>query len=136
MNRQHGSSSVELVLVTPAMIVMLLFVVFAGRVTQAEGEVEAAARDAARAASMSRSPSAAEAEGSRAAARALRAGDVTCRHLDVAVDTNNFRAGGDVAATVTCVVDFADLALLAVPSSRPLSASFRHPIDTFRGTSS
>lgn len=136
MSRESGSASLELALMTPALIVLLLFVTFAGRVTQARGEVEAAARDAARAASVARSATGAEEDGGAAAGRALAAGGVTCRQLDTHIDTSNFRAGGDVAATVTCTVDFSDLALLAVPATKTISVSFRQPVDAYRGTAS
>lgn len=133
MKRDSGSASLELALMTPALIVLLLFVTFAGRVTQARGQVEAAARDAARAASASSSATAAEADGEDAASRALSAGGVACRELETGVDTTNFHAAGDVTATVTCTIDLSDLALLAVPATKTISANFRHPVDAYRG---
>ncbi len=47
-DRERGSASVELVLMTPVLIVLLLFVVALGRLAAARGEVDAAARDVAR----------------------------------------------------------------------------------------
>ena len=43
--RERGSASVELVLVTPVLIALLLFVVALGRLAGARGEVDAAGAD-------------------------------------------------------------------------------------------
>lgn len=133
MSAERGSASLELTLVTPAIVVLLLFAVGAGRLAQARAEVDAAARDAARAASIARSPEAASAEGISAAQATLEEGGVTCRDLAVAIDTAGFAPGGSVGATVTCTVDLGDLTLLRVPGSRTVSAHFVHPLDTYRG---
>ena len=53
--------TVEFVLVAPLLLVLVLFLVLAGRVVEAHGQVDGAARDAARAASTARSPGAAQA---------------------------------------------------------------------------
>ena len=130
---ERGSATLELVLLTPLLLLMLLFVVFLGRMGQARNDVDRAARDAARAASIARSPLDADAAGRAAAADTLQSGGVSCRQMDVTVDTSRFAAGGDVAATVSCTVDLADVAELTVPGSRTMTASFTEPIDTFRG---
>jgi hypothetical protein len=52
--------TVEFVLLAPLLLVLVLFLVFAGRVVEAHSQVDGAARDAARAASLARSPSAAQ----------------------------------------------------------------------------
>src|SRR5437868_14568837 len=59
--RDRGSVTLELTIFAPALIIMLLFVVAAGRIAQAHQAVEAAARDAARQASIARDPSTARA---------------------------------------------------------------------------
>ena len=57
---QRGSMTVEFVLLAPLLLVLVLFLVLAGRVVEAHGQVDGAARDAARAASIARSPAAAD----------------------------------------------------------------------------
>ena len=47
--------TVEFVLLGPLLLLLLLFLVLAGRVVEAHGQVDGAARDAARAASLARS---------------------------------------------------------------------------------
>jgi TadE-like protein len=52
--------TVEFVLVAPLLLVLMLFLVLAGRAVEAHGQVDGAARDAARAASLARSPAGAQ----------------------------------------------------------------------------
>jgi Flp pilus assembly protein TadG len=53
--------TVEFVILVPLLLGLMLFLVFAGRVVEAHGEADGAARDAARAASIAHSPSDAQA---------------------------------------------------------------------------
>lgn len=133
-HRDAGSASLELVLLTPLLLLLLLFVVLGGRYAQARADVDAAARDAARAGSISREPDSAKTNAIDAARSRLTEGGVTCRTLDVVLDTADFRAGGSVAATVTCTIDLSDLTGLKVPTSRTISATFSEPIDAYRRT--
>jgi Flp pilus assembly protein TadG len=133
MSDERGTAAVELVLLTPALLVLLLFVVCVGRLAQAREDVQAAAQDAARAASIARGPDSATSDGQAAAAQRLRAGGVTCRSLEVRLDTAQFRPGGSVAATVTCTVELGDLGLLRVPASKAITTTFTEPVDTYVG---
>src|SRR5258707_12569202 len=54
--RERGSMSVELVVIAPGLIGLLLLVGAGGRVVEAQGHLDGAARDAARAASLAGSP--------------------------------------------------------------------------------
>jgi len=63
---QRGSMTAEFVLVAPLLLALVLFLVLAGRVVEAHGQVDGAARDAARAASIARSPGAAQAAADQA----------------------------------------------------------------------
>jgi len=133
---ERGSVSIELVLLTPVLLVLLLLVVAGGRLADARGAVDAAARDAARAGTIARSPGDARRDALAAAEARLSAGSVGCRDLTVDVDTSDFRAGGSVAVSVTCSVDLGDLTLLRVPGTRDISTHAVEPVDTFRGTRS
>ena len=57
--RDRGSATVEIVILAPALILVLLFVIAVGRIAGANNTVDAAAFAAARAASISRSAPAA-----------------------------------------------------------------------------
>lgn len=137
MNRRddRGAATTELVLLTPVLIIMLLFVVALGRIASTRQDVDAAARDAARAAANARSPAAARADGTTAAEASLTEQGITCRNLTVNLDTAAFRAGGTVTAAVSCTVDLADLTSLSIPASQTITATFTAPIDQYRGTS-
>ena len=128
----RGAVSTELAVLTPLLIGFMLFVVFAGRVAQAEGDVAHAAHEAARAASLTGTPSAAVEAAQATAAANISEGGVACRSFDVSVDTTNFAAGGQVAVAVTCQAAFGDIAMLAVPGSRTFTATAIEVIDTYR----
>ena len=128
-----GSASMELVLITPAVLVLLLLTVAGGRLVLARERVDAAARDAARAATIARSPAAASADATQAADARLAESGVTCRTLDVKVDVADFRPGGTVTTTISCSVDLSDLTLLGVPGTRTITSAAVDTVDTLRG---
>ena len=131
--RDGGSAAAELVLVTPLLIVVLLLIVAAGRLVDARLQVDSAARQAARAASIARDPAAAVSQADATARAALASEHITCDPLTVSPDTAAFRPGGQVTVQVTCTVSLAGLALLHVPGSQTLTAQFTSPIDVYRG---
>jgi Flp pilus assembly protein TadG len=133
---ERGSAAVELALVTPVLIALMLFVVGLGRLAGANGEVQAASRDAARAAANARSPRAAQEGGLSAAAATLQDRGVECRALSVAIDADEFRADGFVSATVSCTVDLGDLTTIGFPASKTLTSRFTAPVDRYRGVDS
>jgi Flp pilus assembly protein TadG len=131
----RGSVTLELVILAPALIIMLLFVVAAGRIAQAHQAVEAAARDAARQASIARDPATARANATSSAQAALTREGLNCP-AQVSVDTSGFArpigTPATVTARVTCTVHLADVALAGVPTTT-VSSHFTSPIDPFRG---
>lgn len=133
---ERGAASVEMVLVTPVLIALLLFVVTVGRLSEAKGEVSVASRDGARAAANARSVNAAHRAAQEAALAALADRGVACRDLSVAVDTSDFRADGSVKVTIHCGVDLQSVAGLGLPLTRTLTSTFVSPVDRYRGTSS
>ena len=127
--------SAELVLLTPLLIVLLVLVVALGRLVSARLQVESAASQAARAASLARDPATATAVAEQTAAGTLTGQHHTCTILTVATDTSRFAAGGSVAVTVVCTVGLADLSGLRLPASETVRAHFVEPIDAYRATS-
>src|SRR5690606_3344168 len=109
MSDARGSASLELVLVTPVVLLLLLVVVCAGRLAEARADVDWTAGVAARAVSIARDLSSVKDAGTSAAPATLESGGISCRSLDVSVDVSRFTAGGTVATTVSCTVDLADL---------------------------
>jgi Flp pilus assembly protein TadG len=124
---------VELTLLTPVLVIVLLFVVAAGRLVSARQQVDSAARQAARAASIARSAAAAAEAATSTARAALSAGRISCRSFEVAADVRAFRPGGHVTVEVTCSVALADLALLGLPGTRGITGRFSVTVDRFRG---
>lgn len=132
----HGSAALELVILAPILLGLLGLVIAAGRTTVAQGSVDAAARDAARQASIALTPSAAEAAGQVTAIAALRQDGLDCRPV-VVIDTSQFTSvpvgsPASVTAEVSCTVPLANLALPGLPGSARLHASFTSPLDTYR----
>ena len=132
-DREGGVAAVEFVIVTPLLMVLLLFVVGLGRLGVARGDVDGAARDAARSASLARVAADAQPRAVEAARASLDARGITCTDFDVVVDAGAFVPGGSVAATVSCTVDLSDLTLVWTPGVTRLSSRFVAPIDGYRG---
>ena len=132
---ESGSVTAELVLLTPLLILMLLFVVALGRLSGARLEVDGAAAQAARAASIARDPATATAMATQTATAALGSDHVTCGQLTVVTDTAQFVPGGSVAVTVTCHVALSDLTGLRLPVAESVTSRATAVVDTFRSTS-
>jgi Flp pilus assembly protein TadG len=128
-----GFAAVELVILLPAFVLVLLLVVGLGRVQQAEIQVTGAARDAARAASLTRTPAAAVGAARAGVDVALAAQDLTCSGgPDVVVDTAGFAPGGRVQVQVSCSVRLGDLGFPGLPATKNVTAGSTSPVETFR----
>lgn len=147
---QRGSVSVEVAVLAPAFIALMVLAGVAGRTAVGAEAIEAAAHDAARAASISR-----DAEAGRAAAVAAAGKQLDWQRLNCAGppgfsftgmvngSPTSFAAAyaappgqpAAVSVRVTCTVSFADIhlsVLPGMPAGRQVSASFTSPIDTYR----
>lgn len=129
-HRDRGSMAVELVILAPVMMAFIVLVVACGRYVSVRGDIEAASRDAARAASLERTQDAAESAADGVAAAALEHPE-RCRSVEL---TGDFVAGGTITATVTCDVSYSGLGLIGLPGSKRLTASSSAPLDTYRRT--
>ena len=133
--RDDGSAALELVILAPAFLMLLALVIAAGRTSIAQGAVDAAARDAARQASISLTPAAAQAAAQWSARAALRGDGLDCMPV-VAVDTSQFSIPpgqpATVSATVSCAVPLSNLALPGLPGTVRLHARFASPLDVYR----
>lgn len=128
-----GVGSVELVLLVPVIVLAVLLIVAVGRVEHARLQVTGAARDAARAASLTRSPPAAQAAAQTAVDVALSAETVTCTGgPSVSVDVTQFVPGGAVEVTVTCAARLDDLGFPGLPATKTLAATAASPLEQYR----
>lgn len=133
MSRQDGSVTTEVVLLTPVLLVLLGFVVLTGRIGEVDGAVANAAQQAARAASLVGTPTAAHAAAGATATANLDADGIACTRLSLAVDTGRLEPGGDVTVAVTCTVELGDIAFTGLPGSRTVRSRAVEVIDTYRG---
>ena len=129
---ERGSISVEVAVIAPAFVFLMLLVVYAGKVSEADGNVERAAAEGARAASLRQNPAAAVDDARAVVEANLAAAGVPCSQLDTSVDTSIFEPGGTVTVTVRCDASMADVTLLGVPGTRSFTATSTEVIDTYR----
>jgi hypothetical protein len=132
--KDAGSMAVEVVLLTPVLMLFALLVVACGRYVDLRGELEATTRDAARAASLERSGAAA-----RVAATDAVAAELPDRARCTALGLDYRRADrtdpddlGLATARLTCRVSYGDLGLIGLPGSADLSATSSAPLDPYR----
>jgi len=133
---EDGNAAVEL---APVAVVFLLFLglaIAAGRITTAHMAVQAAARDAARQASIARTPAQAQAAARTSATATLRSDGLDCAPV-VSVDTAGFSVPvgqpAQVTATVTCAVRLSDLtAVPGMPGARTITATVASALDPYR----
>lgn len=134
--RERGSATVEAVLGVPVFALLILLAIMGGRVALTRQAVDAAAADAARAASISRSEEQADQAARNAVHASLETQQIACLETTIAVDTGTLRrpAGtpGNVTATVTCLLQLADLGLPGAPNSKLITATITSPVDTYR----
>lgn len=133
----EGSVAAEVAIAIPVLVAVLLLAgVFLARGVDARLRLDDAAHQAARAASLTRDPSAATLAAQQATTAALTHAGVDCEDPGVAVDTTDFVPGGVVTVTVSCRLDLSfAAALLAAGGQRTLTATASSPIDIYRAVS-
>jgi TadE-like protein len=135
-----GNAPLELLILAPVILALIGLVIAAGRTSVAQGSVDAAARDAARQASISLSPAAARQAALSSANAALRADGLACKPVVRLSLQPGFSAPlgqpAQVSASVSCTVPLSDLLVPGVPGSRRLTARFTSPLDPYRSRAS
>lgn len=129
---ERGSSTLELVIAAPVLLIFILFIVGLGRMALASQQVDAAAHEAARAASLQRAEGASVADGEAAARRALNQRGLSCASMSVTVDVSSYAPSGQVRAAVTCVARLTDVAMAGFPGSKTYRADAVVPIEQYR----
>lgn len=135
--RQRGSVSVELAILTPLFLLLMATATMFGRTAIAANAIDVAAHDAARAASISRTAVAADANARAAATESLSQQGLQCiGGPQIDPDVSDFNQGGVdlgfVIVTIACDVSLTDIAIPGVPSHRLVTTTFVSPIDIFR----
>ncbi|MGN9774869.1 TadE/TadG family type IV pilus assembly protein [Micromonospora sp. H33] len=150
VSRERGSVSVEVAILAPAFIALLVLGGVAGRTAVAAEAVDAAAHDAARAASISRDAGTARREARDAAVRLLDWRRLNCAGTPTVAFSGSvngrptsfdaaFRSpvgqNASVTVRISCAVDLSDLQLSVVPgmpTGKRVTASFTSPLDRYR----
>ncbi|MBQ0991523.1 pilus assembly protein [Micromonospora sp. PSH03] len=148
---ERGSVSIEVAVLAPAFIALMVLAGVVGRSAVAAEALQAAAHDAARAASISRDSDTARQKAVEAAQAQLDWHGLACANdlkptftgrspgngsnfdeaFSSAVGTN-----ATVTVTISCRVSFKDITLDILPgmeSERLVSAQFTSPLDRYRG---
>lgn len=128
--RERGSMAVEVVIMVPILVAVMMLVVAFGRYIDLQGSVDAAARDAVRAASLERDAATAEYVAQQVAMASLPE-SASCS--DVSLE-GNFAPGEVITVVLTCQVSYDGLGLLGLPGSAPVTADSSAPLDELRRT--
>ncbi|MFD9418178.1 TadE/TadG family type IV pilus assembly protein [Streptomyces goshikiensis] len=132
----RGSETIAAAIVTPLLLMLLCLAIAGGRIVTSGAKVDAAAEDAARAASISRTYSGAQAEAAAAAARSLDDQGIRCASSSTNVDVSGLAVPlgevGTVTVTISCTVAMSDLLLPGVPGSRTMTSRFTSVVDAYR----
>lgn len=128
--RGSGSAAVEFVLLTPVLVVLMLFIVFAGRSGEGMGELRHAADQGARAASQVARPKMAAAA-RRAVLDDLHLSGLSCTDPRIDLRTSSSAGSSSVTVTVTCLVSNEGLGILRLKERRIRAAS-TEIVDRFR----
>ena len=121
--------AVELVILTPVLMAFVMLIVACGRYVAVQGDMQATARDAVRAASLQRDYASARAAAGQVIAQSLDR-DTSCSGFSL----HGFAAGGTARIDLSCSVSYAGLGLVGLPGSVGVSAASNAPIDVYRRT--
>jgi Flp pilus assembly protein TadG len=132
----RGSVTVELAILTPALLLLLGLVALAGRVVNARTDVLGAARDGARAASLESTEPSARTAAQAAALASLETDGYSCNPVNVTVPVWDAPAvnpvqPGLVTVRVTCNVALSALGA-PFPGSQTITFEAREVIDAYR----
>ena len=134
--RDRGSEALEAAIGVPAFLLFIALIIAGGRLAIADQAVQAAAAEAARSASISRTQGQAHTSAVSGAASSLANQKLQCTTKSVSVDTSGFASPvgtpASVTATVTCVVNLSDVAVPGLPGTRTITATMSSPLDTYR----
>ncbi len=131
-----GSMSIEAVILTPIVVIFILFVIACGRFALAQQSVQNAANSAARDASLARSSTDAETQARAGAQASMTSQNVRCASMGISVDPSGIDTPlgdiGTVRATVACTISLADISIPGLPGSINIERTAASPVDPYR----
>lgn len=126
-----GLYTVELVLWTPALLLLVMLAVAGGRIVSAGNQAVEASRDGARAASLTYTMAQATAAATTAVHDSLGRAGITCTSLRVKTN-GEVTPGGLVTVRVWCTADLSGIAIPGIPGSKTLTGTSSAPIEITR----
>jgi Flp pilus assembly protein TadG len=132
--REQGSAALELVLLTPVLLLVLMLVVGIGRLVDARERVGDAAYQAARAATLTLTAPAAQQAATSTAAAALSRAGVACAAMNVTADVGALAPGSTVTVSVTCTVSWAGITGISFGAHQSVTARATSIVDVYRST--
>lgn len=126
---ERGTMAVEMVILTPVLMMLVLLIVAAGRYVSIRGDVEATARDAARAASLEDSHAQASGIAHQVVQKSLES-DTNC--TAVSLDTATWHPAGSATVRMRCEVSYEGLGLIGLPGSIDINVDSSAPLDPYR----
>jgi Flp pilus assembly protein TadG len=132
---ERGNAVVEAAILAPVLILFLAGLLTGARIRGASAAVSQAAADAARQASIARTPAQARIAAATSALATLRDKGLHCTPR-VSLDLSGFAQPvgqpATVTARVTCTVRLSEVAAPGFPGSRTVTKIHRSPLDSFR----
>lgn len=133
---ENGSAAVEMSLYVGIFGLIIILLIMAARLSVAGDAIESVASAAARTASLARTTVEAQDRATQAAHIALDQENLNCLQLEVTINSNGLDKPlgeiGTVAATISCTVNFRDIAVPGVPGTKTLTATASSPVDAYR----
>lgn len=135
---ERGDTSIELILLTPVVILIIGVIIFGGIIARAQSVIGTAASAGARDAALTRTPATAESAARDAVTRNLQ--ELKCSQLEVNVDnTSAVNAEPDtsigkrtITVHVRCTVETNPMGLPSLPGARSYEATGTAAADVFR----
>lgn len=130
--RERGSLAIELVILTPLLVIFMMILVGLGRFVEVQGQVAGAARDAARAASDTQDAGTALSSAQQTADADLTGGSecASTPRVSFGGDTD-LAPGGQVNVVVSCTIRLTGLSLAGFAPTKVITAEASAPIDTY-----
>lgn len=136
LDERGHAVAIEAAIILPVLVLFAALVIVLASETLAHQSVGGAASQAARAASLERSPATARGAAESVAGAALRDANVACTERHVTVDVTGLVAPlgtpSSVSVTVVCTLVH-DVALPGFPQQRRVSETRSSPVDSYRG---
>lgn len=135
-DRGSAAPALELVLITPVIVLIILVGVATGRTGSGQSRVQQAAAAGARAASTQHTPTEADAAAQSVIADSLQDQGIDCQQSTVTVDASGMATPpgqpAHITVTVDCIVTWSDLAIPGWPGSHTVTATAASPLDPRR----